>query len=151
MSAPDEPVPMLLWCPACGARHVDEGEFATRPHHAHACQRCGMVWRPALQTTVGVQFLPGFKSQEPVVSHPHVDDSGPVAYVRGTRVPVRRLLWWHYKGVPVKTIVKRYESIGWARLLDALSYAYDNHDRMTRELSRLSEDDLDPPVFEGGT
>lgn len=33
-----EPVPMLLTCPSCGARHIDEGEFATKPHHAHACQ-----------------------------------------------------------------------------------------------------------------
>jgi hypothetical protein len=31
-------IPMLLWCPECGQRHVDEGEFATKPHHTHACQ-----------------------------------------------------------------------------------------------------------------
>lgn len=30
---------------------------------AHAGQR-GMVWRPALVATVGVQFLPGFKDKE---------------------------------------------------------------------------------------
>ncbi len=53
------PIPMLLWCPGCHARHVDAGEFATEPHHTHACQACGMVWRPALVATVGVQFLPG--------------------------------------------------------------------------------------------
>lgn len=41
------PIPMLLWCPECGERHMDIGEFATRPHHTHACQDCGMVWRPA--------------------------------------------------------------------------------------------------------
>lgn len=55
------PVPMLLFCPSCGARHIDKGEFATRAHHAHACQNCGMTWRPAVVATVGVQFLPGFK------------------------------------------------------------------------------------------
>lgn len=54
-------IPMLLWCPSCGKRHVDTGEFATRLHHTHACQSCGMVWRPAIPFTVGVQFLPGFK------------------------------------------------------------------------------------------
>lgn len=54
--------PMLLWCPACGQRHIDEGEFATKHHHTHACQKCGMVWRPAVVYTVGVQFLPGFKN-----------------------------------------------------------------------------------------
>ncbi len=55
------PIPMLLYCPGCHARHIDVGEFATRPHHTHACQACGMVWRPALVDTVGVEFLPGFK------------------------------------------------------------------------------------------
>lgn len=55
------PIPLLLTCPACGERHVDRGEFATKPHHTHACQSCGMVWRPALVPTVGVQYLPGYK------------------------------------------------------------------------------------------
>ncbi len=58
------PVPMLLHCPLCNARHIDEGEFATtKVHHTHACQHCGHVWRPAIVPTVGVQFLPGFKSE----------------------------------------------------------------------------------------
>ena len=55
------PIPMILTCPACCARHVDQGYFATKVHHTHACQSCGMVWRPAIVATVGVQFLPGFK------------------------------------------------------------------------------------------
>jgi hypothetical protein len=55
------PIPMILHCPDCLARHVDAGEFATKPHHTHACQSCGLVWRPAIVNTVGVQFLPGFK------------------------------------------------------------------------------------------
>ena len=57
-----EQTEMLLWCPACGERHIDEGEFATKVHHTHACQHCGMVWRPSLHPTVGVKFLPGFKN-----------------------------------------------------------------------------------------
>lgn len=59
------PVPMLLWCPECRGRHIDEGEFATKVHHTHACQHCGHVWRPAIVPTVGVQFLPGFKNEKP--------------------------------------------------------------------------------------
>ncbi len=55
-------IPMLLWCPECGERHIDEGEFATNPHHTHARQHCGMCWRPAVKWTVGVQFLPGFRN-----------------------------------------------------------------------------------------
>lgn len=56
------PIPMLIWCPACVARHIDEGEFATRSHRDHACQNCGLVFRPALVPTVGVKFLPGYKN-----------------------------------------------------------------------------------------
>lgn len=59
-----EPIPMILHCPSCGKRHIDRGEYATKPHHTHACQCCGTVWRPAVVDTVGVQFLPGFKDQE---------------------------------------------------------------------------------------
>lgn len=54
-------IPMLLWCPECNSRHIDDGKFATEPHHTHACQQCGMVWRPAVVHTVGVQWLPGFR------------------------------------------------------------------------------------------
>ena len=54
-------IPMLIWCPMCKARHVDAGEFATKLHHTHSCQKCGLTWRPAIVPTVGVQFLPGFK------------------------------------------------------------------------------------------
>jgi len=56
------PVPMILTCPACGERHIDEHEFVSKPHHTHACQKCGMCWRPAVVATVGVRFLPGFKN-----------------------------------------------------------------------------------------
>jgi hypothetical protein len=56
-----EPIPMILHCPQCNARHIDAGEYATKSHHTHACQSCGTVWRPAIGATVGVQFLPGFK------------------------------------------------------------------------------------------
>ena len=57
------PIPMLLWCPQCSERHIDEGVWADRHHHTHACQHCGHVWRPAAVATVGVQYLPGFKNE----------------------------------------------------------------------------------------
>ena len=69
-AAPDEkaqtptPIPIQLICPKCYEAHIDEGEWATRPHHTHACQQCGLVWRPALVNTVGVKFLPGCKDAE---------------------------------------------------------------------------------------
>jgi hypothetical protein len=55
-------IPMILNCPGCGERHIDEGEFVYVPHHTHACQGCGLVWRPAKINTHGVQFLPGYKN-----------------------------------------------------------------------------------------
>lgn len=60
----EHPIPMRLPCPSCGALHLDVGEFATKVHHTHACQECGMVWRPAVVATVGVAFLPGFKNED---------------------------------------------------------------------------------------
>ena len=60
-----EPIPMQLYCPKCSELHIDEGEFATKPHHTHSCQYCGLTWRPAIVPTVGVRFLPGFKNEEP--------------------------------------------------------------------------------------
>lgn len=59
------PIPMVLHCPECRTRHVDVGEFATKVHHTHSCQGCGLTWRPAVVATVGVQFLPGFKNVDP--------------------------------------------------------------------------------------
>jgi hypothetical protein len=53
-----KPIPMRLPCEQCGKLHIDEGEFATLPHHTHLCQYCGAVWRPAIAPTVGVRFLP---------------------------------------------------------------------------------------------
>jgi len=59
-----ETVPMILFCPN-GHRHIDEQEFAEKPHHTHACQECGIVWRPTKINTHGVRFLPGYKNELP--------------------------------------------------------------------------------------
>lgn len=56
-------IPMILNCPACGERHVDSGRWEKIVHSIHACQHCGLVWRPAKVPTVGVQFLPGCKGE----------------------------------------------------------------------------------------
>lgn len=55
-------VSIRITCPTCGEYHIDEGEFETKPHHTHSCQSCGLTWRPAVQYTRGVKFLPGFKN-----------------------------------------------------------------------------------------
>jgi hypothetical protein len=34
-----------LFCPFCGAQHIDEGEWATTPHHKHLCALCKKTFR----------------------------------------------------------------------------------------------------------
>lgn len=34
-----------LYCPRCQTPHVDEGDWAKRPHHEHLCSGCGETWR----------------------------------------------------------------------------------------------------------
>lgn len=74
------------------------------------------------------------------MSHPHVDVDAAVLQgspvVRGTKVPVRRLWAWHRRGVSVETLLKRYPQLGPARVLDALSFAYDNTETVEADLSR---------------
>ena len=69
--------------------------------------------------------------------------------VEGTRVPVRRLFAWHRQGTTVETLLRRYPQLGPARLLDALSFAYDNLDLITQDLERerilLEQEQKTPP------
>lgn len=80
------PIPMLLTCPACSKRHVDQGEFATKPHTVHACQHCGATWRPCVEATVGVEFLPGFRDAEEL-DRPNTQELGAMAQeLRGREI-----------------------------------------------------------------
>lgn len=49
---------------------------------------------------------------------------------------MRRLWAWHRKGVSVETLVKRYPSLGWAKVLGGLAFAYDNEDVVEADLDR---------------
>ncbi len=65
----DEPIDMVLHCPACGLKHIDapqahevsEGEtypenlWTNPPHRSHQCQGCNHIWRPADVPTNGVE------------------------------------------------------------------------------------------------
>lgn len=64
MPSTNNPIEMVMFCPSCLTRHIDAGEFAEKPHHTHACQECDVVWRPAVENTVGVQFLPVFHDEQ---------------------------------------------------------------------------------------
>lgn len=49
-----KPIPLILHCPKCEHQHVDEGEWATKPHKTHLCAFCKHEWRPSDEPTVGV-------------------------------------------------------------------------------------------------
>jgi len=75
-----------------------------------------------------------------MVPHPHVScDSralGGSPHIAGTRVPVRRLWAWHRGGASIDTLLKRYPKLGPSRVLDALSFAYDNREVVEADLAR---------------
>ncbi len=72
-----------------------------------------------------------------MINHPHVFiDSSGSPIVADSRVPVRRLWAWHRGGCAVETLLKRYPNLGPSRILDALSFAYDNQDVIQRDLER---------------
>lgn len=75
-----------------------------------------------------------------LVPHPHVRCDGRILggspHVEGSRVPVRRLWAWHRGGASVETLLKRYPNLGPARILDALSFAYDNQELIQADIDR---------------
>lgn len=54
------PIDVILHCPTCKKQHIDEGEWATRPHRTHQCvddaagKGCGMAFTPCAKRTFGV-------------------------------------------------------------------------------------------------
>lgn len=60
IAAQSSPIDMLLWCPRCNQKHVDQpkGEWTNPPHATHTCQGCGLLWRPSNVDTNGVSALP---------------------------------------------------------------------------------------------
>lgn len=75
-----------------------------------------------------------------LVHHPHIRcDVHTLAgspHVDGSKVPVRRLWAWHRGGASVETLLKRYPTLGPAKILDALAFAYDNQDLLRADLER---------------
>lgn len=61
MSNNEVPIPMVLFCPACTAQHIDapqpEKDWDNPPHRSHECQFCGHIWRPADVPTTGVAAI----------------------------------------------------------------------------------------------
>jgi hypothetical protein len=91
-----EPERLALWCPKCGARHLDEGEWATRPHRTHLCLACGETWRPSERATVGVG--------------PSVTEAADALAAVVDRVYAADALqeWWGVEGDGLKAALKAY-------------------------------------------
>lgn len=53
-----QPIDMVLFCPRCHRKHVDEPGpgWDNPPHRSHLCASCGTIWRPADVPTNGVRF-----------------------------------------------------------------------------------------------
>lgn len=62
---PNAAVPMLLWCPRCERKHIDEHMWETRSHKTHLCRWCKHEWRPFEYATVGVERLPVTEPAKP--------------------------------------------------------------------------------------
>lgn len=108
----EKPVALWLSCPQCSTRHVDVGEYATKPHVAHTCQNkaCGLTWRPAVVATVGVQFLPGSEDDPKCASSAVVLSPADRAAVYAIRNAWQRSLWGHgseYDDSPVAKLIAR--------------------------------------------
>jgi rubredoxin len=58
LNALQSPMPIITYCPKCGAKHVDapnpEMNWDNPPHKSHLCHVCGYVTRPADFPTTGV-------------------------------------------------------------------------------------------------
>ena len=78
VDALDAPIPMLLFCPACGVQHIDaldpnDPGWTNPPHRSHTCRiadnGCGHIWRPCDRATAGVAKIEtkGTKDSEPTV------------------------------------------------------------------------------------
>ncbi|MFO0555505.1 MAG: DUF433 domain-containing protein [Polyangiaceae bacterium] len=75
-----------------------------------------------------------------LVPHPHVRIDAAILsgspHVVGSKVPVRRLWAWHKAGTSVETLCRRYPNLGFSKILDALSFAYDNVELIQADIER---------------
>lgn len=78
-----------------------------------------------------------------LVPHPHVRVDprvlGGSPHVVGSRVPVRRLWVFFRDGARVETLLRRYPSLGPAKIFDALAFALDNPEVIEADIGREEE------------
>lgn len=116
-----EPVPMILFCPRCGLRHIDQADPANgwlnEPHRSHLCAGCGLIWRPADIATVGVAAI-GTRGRLDVDLPSHAGGPPPIARPLETwHEDIGPVLWWQfpvaeppYSGTPLDSGWPGYHS-----------------------------------------
>lgn len=76
-----------------------------------------------------------------VIPHPHVRIDSNVldgkSYVLGSRVPVYRIYTFYLSGTSFEGLFRRYPQLSKAKILDALSYALDNHELVQSEMDKI--------------
>lgn len=77
------------------------------------------------------------------VVHPYVerrpDVQGGRPVHRGSRFPVSSIVQNHRRGLSVEEILYEFPQLGPAEVHDALSYYYDHHSEIDREIAELSD------------
>ena len=69
--------------------------------------------------------------------HPHVRLDPILGHVvRGTKLPVRRLFFWHQRGIAFEQLRARYPKLNPAQILDALSFAHDCPEEIAQEVAQ---------------
>jgi hypothetical protein len=84
----NQPIDMVLHCPACGLQHIDAPEpnmgaitgdgvkienahnWTNPPHRSHLCHGCGHIWRPADVPTNGVAAIKTRGERDSPIHHP---------------------------------------------------------------------------------
>lgn len=74
-----------------------------------------------------------------VIPHPHVVATGRGATIRGSHVLVRRLWFWRTRGASLVKLLRRYDFLPPAHVLDALAFAMDNIELMEAEIAGEQE------------
>jgi uncharacterized protein (DUF433 family) len=75
------------------------------------------------------------RPNEILTEHPHIVRVGPVAHVRGTRLPVRVIAQLYRAGDLVEDILRAYPHLSAAAVHDALSYYLDHRGEIEQEIA----------------
>lgn len=92
------PIPMVLYCPACGTQHIDQPDpprWTNPPHRTHLCGICAMTWRPSDTATTGVAALRTRGEADKWTAQPYTNANGALESTYSLRVHPEPQFWRH--------------------------------------------------------